>query len=415
MNISLYLAVFGGLSLIIAAFSASLRKWPVSEPMLGLLAGALLGPQFVGALYAPEDSASLLREAANLLLAVSVMGVALQFPLRTIRTHTRPLLILLLVAMPLMAAIAAGIGWAILGVPLVACALLGASLCPTDPVLASNVVGGRFAERDVPQRTRQLLLLESGANDGLALPLVLVAIALTGVATAGSTAIESLWQLSGAVVVGVITGWCGGKALRAGERHGSTESGPMLFFAVTLAVGILGLSDLVHTDGVLAVFVGGLAFSFATTGREREAEVRIDEAVNRFAVLPLFMLLGMSLPWQDWKSLGVQGLIFAAAVLVLRRLPVILLLAKALKLRLRDAVYLGWFGPIGVAALFYLLLIDQRIGLDSELYAAGTLVIAVSTVVFGLTAASGRVLYRRASGGAAEDSAVEDEVMDRAD
>lgn len=384
--------------MVIAASSASLRKWPVSEPMLGLLAGVLLGPHVLGALQPPADQAAILREVTNLLLALSVMGVALQFPARSIRKEVRAISILLLIVMPLMAAMTTGLGWLLLGLPLAGCILLGAALCPTDPVLASNVVGGRLAEHDIPRRTRKLLLIEAGANDGLALPIVLIAIAVTGAVTLGGTVLESLWQVAGALLIGASAGWCGGKALRIGEKHGSTETGPMLFFAVALAIGILGLSDLVHADGVLAVFIGGLAFNFATTGRERESEVRIDEAVNRFAVLPLFMLFGMVLPWEDWSRLGAGGILFAGAVLLLRRLPVVLALAPLLRLKFRDAIYLGWFGPVGVAALFYLLLIEDRIGLDPAVYGAGTLVIALSTVAFALTAAPGRVVYRRAAG-----------------
>lgn len=398
VNLSLYLAVFGALALIIAASSASLRRWPVSEPMLGLLAGLLLGPQLLGHLQPPQGDIELLREAANVLLAVSVMGVALQFPMKSIRTQVRALTVLLVFVLPLMAAVTTGLGWLLLGLPLVSALLLGVALCPTDPVLASNVVGGRLAERDVPRRIRQLLLVESGANDGLALPFVVVAIACTGAITAGSAGAEALWQVGGALLIGTTAGWCGGKALRIGEKHGSTESGPMLFFAVTLAIGVLGLSDLLHADGVLAVFIGGLAFNFAATGEERESEVRIDEAVNRFVVLPVFMLLGLMLPWEDWGALGWSGFAFAVAVLIFRRLPVVLAFAPLLRIRLRDAIYLGWFGPVGVAAVFYLLLIEHRIGLDTEIYAAGTLVIALSTVVFGLTAAPGRLLYRRAAG-----------------
>jgi NhaP-type Na+/H+ or K+/H+ antiporter len=81
-------------------------------------------------------------------------------------------------------------------------------------------------------------------------------------------------------------------------------------------------------------------------------------------------------------------------VLLLRRLPVVLLLRRPLGLGWPDAAFLGWFGPIGVSALFYLALESERLGVEPAVLAAGSLVVAASTVVHGVTAAPGRVAYR---------------------
>jgi NhaP-type Na+/H+ or K+/H+ antiporter len=152
--------------------------------------------------------------------------------------------------------------------------------------------------------------------------------------------------------------WPCAQAGRGARRH---RPRARLLFTVVLALAILGASGLTRTDGVLAVFVGGLAFNLVSTGPDRTDELSMDEAVNRFAVLPLFVVLGAVLPWGAWRDLGWSGLVLAVAVLLLRRLPVLLLLASPLRLRLRDALYLGWFGPIGVSALFYLTLEAKRL------------------------------------------------------
>ena len=75
----------------------------------------------------------------------------------------------------------------------------------------------------------------------------------------------------------------------------------------------------------------------------------VDVAACRLVVFSLF---GAALPWQQWFDLGWRGVAMVFAVLVLRRIPIVLLLKRPLKLRLPDALYLGWFGPVGVAALF---------------------------------------------------------------
>ncbi len=270
-----------------------------------------------------------------------------------------------------------------------------AAVAPTDPVLASSVLTGDLAERDLPARDREILSLESGANDGLALPLVIAALALAGPLTATEAILESAWQVGGAALLGAALGWLGGRALRLGEEHGATANGPALLFTIVLALAILGASGLTRTDGVLAVFVGGLAFNLVSTGADRTAELSMDEAVNRFAVLPLFVVLGAVLPWGAWRDLGWSGLVLAVAVLLLRRLPVLLLLARPLRLRLRDALYLGWFGPIGVSALFYLTLEAKRLHVPEVVLAAGSLVLAASTVVHGLSGAPARVWFQR--------------------
>ncbi len=399
MELDIVLAAVGVLGVVVATMSAKMRSLPISEPLLGLVAGIVLGPQVVGVLAMPTLVAeqSLLHEVSRVLLAISVMAVALRYPFGEVRRHVRPVLILLLLVLPVMAVVSAGLGWAILGMPLAAAALFGAAISPTDPVLSSSVVTGDAAERVLPARDRQLLSVESGSNDGLALPLVLVAVTMAGALTPGGALTESAWQVGGGVVLGVGIGWLGGHALRLGARHGATASAPSLFFTVVLALGILGAAGLLHVDGILAVFVGGVAFNIVGTGRERASEDSVDEAINRFAVLPLFVLFGAALPWRQWVELGWQGVVLVLAVLLLRRIPIVLLMMRPLKLRLPDALYLGWFGPVGVAALFYLTMEAERLGANEQVLAAGSLVLAGSTIAFGLTGVFGRELYRRAT------------------
>ncbi|WP_100498383.1 cation:proton antiporter domain-containing protein [Geodermatophilus chilensis] len=401
MLIDVLLLGAGVLALVVAALSGRLRRLPVSEPVLALGLGILLGPELLGVLTLPPltEESAWLHTATRVLLAISVMAVALRYPFGDARARLRPVLLLLAVVMPVMALVTAGLAAAVLGVGLGTAALIGAALCPTDPVLASSVVTGDPAEEDLPERDRQVLSLESGANDGLALPLVLVALAVAGARPLAGALLESLWQVAGAVLVGVLTGWLGARALRAGEAHGSTDPAPRLLFTAVLALTVLGVGGLLHVDGILAVFVCGLVFSRVSTGADRTDDAPIDEAVNRFAVLPLFLALGVVLPWSAWAGLGWAGGLLVVAVLLLRRLPVVWLLRRPLRLGRPDAAFLGWFGPIGVSALFYLTLEHERMHVDPVVLAAGSLVVAASTVVHGVSGSPGRVLYRRAARG----------------
>ena len=397
MILDVLLIATGALGVVVAALSARIRRLPVSEPLLALVVGVLVGPEVLGVLAVPAITSDHdgVHDATRVLLAISVTGVALRYPFGAVRAQVRPVLVLLLVAMPAMALVSAGLALGVLGVTLAAALLLGTAVCPTDPVLASSAVTGAPAQEDLPERDRQVLSLESGANDGLALPFVLAAVALAGPTGLGQAAVDAAWQVAGALVLGVLAGWLGGRALRAGEAHGATAHGPMLLFTVLMALLVLGLSGVLHLDGVLAAFAAGLAFNLTSTGSERTAEVEIDEAVNRFAVLPMFVLLGATLPWAAWGRLGWESFGFVVAVLLLRRLPVLLLLQRPLGLRWPDALYLGWFGPVGVSAVFYLTLEADELRLPEAVMAAGIMVVVASTVMHGLTSAPGWVLYRR--------------------
>ncbi len=388
----------GLLAALLVLGSSRVRRLPVTGPLLALLTGALLGPSALGVLVVPPDLRDpLLLEASRLLLALSLIGVALRFPLRAVRPLLRPVVLLVAVVMPLTAAVTGLLGVALLGLPVGLAVLLGACLSPTDPVLASDVVSGGPAEHDLPEPTRVVLSEESGANDGLALPLVLVALAPVLGEPVGRAALTSLYQVVVGVAVGAAVGALAGRALRSAEARDDLEAAPELALTLVMAVLVLGAARLLETDGVLAVFVAGLAYNGVVGDRQRERQDTLDEAANRYAVVPFFLVLGAVLPFAGWGRLGWGGLAFAVGVLVLRRPPVVLALTRLLGLRLRDAALLGWFGPIGVSAVFYLVLSADEGATDPVLFAAGTLAVATSTLVHGVTAGPGRLLYRRAA------------------
>lgn len=398
-TLDLLLAAVGALGVVIVALSARMTRWPVSEPLIALAGGVILGPAVLGVLDVPDILAeqSTLHSGAEILLAVSVMGVALRYPFSAVREHWRRLALLLAVVLPAMALVSTGLAMWALGIPFALALLLGTAICPTDPVLASAAVTGDAAEGDLPEHDRQLLSLESGANDGLALPLVLVALAVATPLTAGQAATEALWQIGAALAVGAVGGVAAAKALHFSERHHDTEKGAMLMYTLLLAILVLGVSGLLEANGVFASFVAGLAFNLASSGSERKTEVEIDEAVNQFAVLPFFLALGAMIPWSAWAELGWGAVWLTAGVLLLRRPPLLFAVMKPLGLKVRGAAYLGWFGPVGVAAVFYLTEEASRAGADPILLGAGTLVVVASTVAHGITAAPGRALFRAAA------------------
>jgi sodium/hydrogen antiporter len=397
---TLYVAYLTGGAMALALILASgrLRHLPVTEPLAGLLAGAALGPAALGWFVIPEAAhTSVLLEGSRLLLAVSLIGVALRFDLRSLAPAFRPVVVLVGIAMPVSAAVTGALAAALLGLPVALAALLGACLSPTDPVLASGVVTGTPAERVLPERTRQVLTEESGSNDGLALPLVLVALAAVLDLGLGGELRTSAYQVLVALAVAGPCGFALGKAVRTMEQRDAVERVPELLVTLFLALAVLGGTRLLRADAIVAVFVAGLGYNAAVGRRERSQQDALDEAFNRYLVVPGFLVLGAVLPFADWVELGWSTLPFAVGVLLLRRPPIVYLLRRLIGLGPLDAAFVGWFGPIGVSAVFYLVLARHEGVSDERLFAAGTLVIAASTVAHGISALPGRVLYRRIS------------------
>jgi sodium/hydrogen antiporter len=171
------LAAVGGLLLLLGMLGG-LRKerTPVSEPLIALLAGVLIGPAALGLLDLADlgDQALILEEAALVTLGVALVGVALRLPVGYSRRNWRLLFVLLGIVMPMMWIAGGFLTYLILGVPFWVAVLIGAIVTPTDPVVASSIVAGGVAERNLPAKLRHAISSESGYNDGLALPFVVL-------------------------------------------------------------------------------------------------------------------------------------------------------------------------------------------------------------------------------------------------
>ena len=402
----LALAVIGGLVLAIGLLSRPLERLPLSAPLLCLLLGVLLGPQGLALLDPRQwgDAAAILEEAARLTIAIGLMAIALRLPPDYLARQWRSLAVLLALAMPLMALAAGLLAWWVLAMPLALALLAGALLCPTDPIVATSIVTGSLAERSLPQRLRHLILGESGANDGLAFPLVWLPMLLVtreaGEAWRHWLLQTLLWEVGGALLGGALLGHAAGRLLAWAEKRHTIELASFFAYTLALTLLVLGAAELAGTNGILAVFASGIAFGRVVGDRERRDEERVQEAINGFFTLPIFVLIGLAIPWQAWIELGWRGPALAALILALRRVPALLVLRRLTPdlRRPRDALFAGWFGPMGVAAVFYAVLAVRHTG-EEILWTVASLAVCASVLAHGVSAAPLTRLYgRRASG-----------------
>lgn len=371
------------------------KRLSVSEPLIALLVGLALGPSGSGLLDAADfglqDPLVLLEYGALITLAVSVMGAALRLPKNYVGEHWRELGCILGAGMLTMALVSGVIAWTLLPVSLLGAALIGATVAPTDPVLADSIVTGKLAEDRLPARMRYSISAESGANDGLAVLLVMLPLLLLEHSPSGAV---SAWltdvvirEVGGGLLLGMTIGIPCGLLLRKSCNHPSAERMSLLTVSIALAFTVLAVSRLLQVSGIIATFTAGIALNQFLCDHEDVRHEHLQEAVSRFFDLPIIILFGAFLPWQAWLDLGAGSVTAAVLILLLRRLPVWLLLWRVLPSlhSRRDALYNGWFGPIGIAALYYALKAHEEHDI-ALVWPVVSLVVCASIVLHGISA-----------------------------
>lgn len=174
-------------------------------------------------------------------------------------------------------------------------------------------------------------------------------------------------EILGGIALGAGAGWLTAKALTWAKRQPEAERASLVSAGLALALTLLGAGRLLDSDGILAAFVAGLVVNQSLTGDLEAQKNRFHDTLRRFFELPIFWLLGLVLPWGRWvDELGWAAIGLVVLVLLLRRLPFVWLLSRFIPpvRRRDDAWFVGWFGPIGVAALYYAAVAVDRTGDD---------------------------------------------------
>jgi len=395
MSLATLLAIAGVTLLLLGVLSRPIERLFLSSVAVATLVGIVLGPEVAGVLDPAEagDARGLMEHVAAVTLAIALMATGLEVTTDDLRENAGRSGLLLTAGMVGMWAVSGLGAWLILDLPFWVGFLLGAILTPTDPVVASVIVTSSMAKKMLPRWLRRTLQIEAGGNDGLALPLVLLAGALATEPTAealGGWVADAAGEVGLALVCGLGLGLASARLVGAAMRRGEIEESHLTGLGIALALSAFGVTRLLGGSGILAVFVAALAFSATLDQDLRDRLGEVQEAVAKFFVLPAFVLFGAILPWDDWQALGASGLLFAAWILLLRRPVAIALVLRRRVAPGRSRLFLGWFGPLGVAAIFYATY-SERFGVPEyeRLFAAATLAVFCSVLVHSLTATPG--------------------------
>ncbi len=379
------LAILAGVGLAYALISGRLSRTIFTSAIVFLSAGLVLGDAGLGWFSFGGDS-SVLRLIAEATLALVLFADASTIDLRTLRRELAVPLRLLGIGLPL--TIVAGVAAALVILPeltIAEAALLAISVAPTDAALGAAVV----LDERVPSRIRQGLNVESGLNDGLCVPLLLIALAFVSAEGGGDTAPIQLVieEIVFGVVGGFVAGGLGALALRWGRERQWVAN---LWAPVVplMIVGLAyGLATVLHGSGLIATFVAGLAFGTILSRADHEA-AEMAEVLGSALSAFTFLIFGAAVVPITLVELSWAPVIFAVlALTVVRMLPVALALL-GIGARLPTVAFLAWFGPRGLASIVFAVLIlqDGPIPHLELILATITVTIILSVYAHGVTA-----------------------------
>ncbi|RYO82829.1 hypothetical protein DL766_006475 [Monosporascus sp. MC13-8B] len=410
-ELNIVLSIFAGIfTLSYGYISVKLKqKWYLGEALPAMLIGIVLGPiaaKFLDARKwgsAAEDQQNhITLGLMRVMIGVQLVIAGFQLPAKYLSQRWKEMVICLLPVMTLMwLCTTLCILVTVPKITLLAALVIGSCVTCTDPILSQAIAKGPFADKFVARPLREVISAEAGANDGFGFPFLMLAVYLMRhselpeseiAATASGHGGEGLHhrsedvgRMGGGVGValmnwgvetwlyivlmsiayGVIAGFAGGKFMKFALRRKWVDSESYLLFPTAMGLFLLGTCGAIGTDDLLACFVAGNAINWdgeylaETEKRHDEFNSCVDVLLNFGG----FMYVGIVMPWSEFHNPDVTGLTIGRLmglgflILLFRRIPAILLLYKTMPdvcKNVKEALFMGYFGPIGAGAVFYL-------------------------------------------------------------
>ncbi len=381
--------------LLAAAVSKRIRGTIITLPMVYVALGLIIGGAGLNLLGLDLES-EFVRIVAELALVLVLASDAGRISVRRlVKDHILPIR-LLSIGLPLTMLAGALLAVLIFDNLMIAEAfVLGILLAPTDASLSQAVITNKL----VPVRIRQTLNIESGLNDGIAMPFLLMALAVIGAEEAGGLL---YWirlgfsQIALGVVAGAVVGLAGWRFMSWGRSSGWMSTEFQKISAVVLALLAYSLAGLIGGNGFIAAFVMGVTLGNVSTDKRFD---KLDEHVAvevELAVLLTYMFVfaGVMLPdalrMVDWRVV----LYAVLSLTIVRILPVMASMVGS-GLQPVTVSFLGWFGPRGLASILYLFTVidEQTLPGIETVYTVTLITVLLSIFAHGISAAPAASWY----------------------
>lgn len=383
MNATENLPLMFGLIGLVVIFSALLSgfversNFPQVAVFLGL--GAIVGPYGLGWLNIGLDS-PMLRMVATLSLSLVLFTDALTIEVSEVKKHFSLAAIILGPGTLIAAAIMMVAGVYVLNLSWPMAAILAAPLASTDPVM----LRGLLKRPDLPMAARRALQLESGLNDIVLLPIVLVAMALAMPSPGHDVGVGRLLvqMLIVGPGLGALVAWVGISLLVNIRKQVGIRRDYESLYSLGIALAAFAAAESLHGSGFLAVFAAGLMIS-AIDVELCDCFREYGETTAEILLLFTFVILGSSLIWAGISSTTVVIGVFVAIALMAR--PLTLIAALTTTKTDREAKnFIVWYGPRGLSTLLLILIpVFEKVPGANELFHISTVVVLVSVALHG--------------------------------
>ncbi|KAL8691237.1 MAG: hypothetical protein Q9218_003495 [Villophora microphyllina] len=407
----------------------------LTASVISLFGGIIFSPHAINwirpldyARGSEQDLESITLTFSRLVLDVQLVIAGIQLPSKYLRHQWKSLAILLGPGMVAMWVSSSLLVWAMVPhLSFLHALAVGACVTPTDPVLSNSILKGKFADKNIPKGLQNIIIAESGTNDGLGYPFLFFALYLIKYVTFGGAGqpggarkamgywFGETWGytiLLGALY-GVVVGWIAKELLHWAEEKKYVDRESFLVHAITLALFICGTCGMIGSDDVLASFIAGNVFNWDDWFRTESQDDSLQPTIDMLLNLSIFMWYGAVAPWASFGHsdiIPVYRLIFLGVlILLLRRVPFVYSVRSQLSQieDSRQALTAGFFGPIGVSAIFYLYIcvefcnevtVDGVVREDAARLADTTRVVVwflciCSIIVHGLSVPFGKLGY----------------------
>jgi NhaP-type Na+/H+ or K+/H+ antiporter len=392
----LSLAIITAGFLLYSLISGRLRATLITAPMILTAFGVIVGTAGFGIVGINTKHSAIHLVAEFTLILVLFTDAARMDISHLRRDHNLPVRMLLI-----------GLPLTIIGGTLLArllfpsfqfweAALLAALLAPTDAALGQAVISAKT----VPVRIRQAINVESGLNDGIALPAVLLFAALASAAYDVPEASEwirfGVLQLTLGPLIGVAVGFVGARLIDRASERGWVETSFQGIAILSLAILIYAAAELIGGNGFIAAFIGGMVFG-NTIRHPCTFLFEFMETEGQLLMLITFLIFGAVLLPEGFELINPTVLLYSVLSLTVIRMVPIALSLLGTRLRLPTVLFLGWFGPRGLASILFVLLILEEADVPhyKEILATTVITVALSILLHGVTAAPFARVYGR--------------------
>jgi NhaP-type Na+/H+ or K+/H+ antiporter len=364
-----------------------LDRTPVNGALVYLIFGVIAGPGVLGLLDL-EIGGEGIRAIAELTLALVLFTDASNANLGVLRRFVLLPSRLLLVGLPLTILLGIGVGrWLFPELALLEVAILATILAPTDAALGKAVV----TNSAVPAPVREGLNVESGLNDGICVPILFTFLALAthsgGGESTGGLALRVVAEEIGiGAAIGIGLGVAGSWGMKAAAHRQWLTGAWLRIPVVALALASFGLAQFAGGSGFIACFTGGLTFG-ALIPPHKETILGGAEGTGEVFSLVTWVVFGAAVVGLDVGATDWRVLLYAILSLTVVRMLPVAISVVGLGVPTDARLFLGWFGPRGLASIVFLVIVAQEKLPGGDILVATTVATVVLSIVgHGITA-----------------------------